>query len=225
MRISLRVVVVLTACSTGTLVSAQVPSQRTAIKLGMPGSEVRRILGVPKTYMDGRAHPPAYVSRQTVGGIPPSRVYEDIYELQTPVNTYELNVEYESDDSESRLHPVPRVIRILLDLDRRMDVNDMNKLLEDLPEAAAFCGVECTVAIGIRADTLYLHPKNLTPIELAEAERIGSLFGMFPGKGKKPTMWLALERAGGSIIKVVLIDDESSLEGPVRASWKPQRAY
>jgi hypothetical protein len=102
-----------------------------------------------------------------------------------------------------------------------MDVRDMNKLLEDIPEAAAFCGAECTVAISTQADRLYLHPRDITPGELAEAERIGSLFGMFPGKGKKPTMWLTLERAGGSIIKVLLIDDESSLEGPVRASWKP----
>jgi hypothetical protein len=117
MRPSLRAVLTLAVCSTGTLVSAQVPSQRAAIKLGMPGPEVRRILGAPKAYMDGRAHPPTHISRQTVGDIPPSRVYEDIYDLQTPVNTYELNVEYESDDSESRLHPVPRVVRILFDLD------------------------------------------------------------------------------------------------------------
>jgi hypothetical protein len=202
------------------LLPAQVSYQRAAIKLGMPGVEVRKILGTPETYRDARVK--RSVSKATVGEIPPSTVYQDIYEFQTPINSYELNIEYGSDNSESRLHPTPRVIRALFDLDKRMNVSDFHKLLEDLPEAAAFCGSECTVAISTQADDLYLHPKSLTLAELTEAERIGTIFGMFPARGRKPTLNLVLER--GLIVKVMLSEDECVFEGPVTASWKPQRA-
>lgn len=132
------------------------------------------------------------------------------FEFQTPVNTYELEIEYGSDDSESRLHPVPRVIAAYFELDKRMSVSDIRKLLEDLPEAAALCGAECTVAgdkepSPFGGEHLYLHPKTLAPGELAEAERIGSIFGAFPGRGRKPTVYVIIER--GSIVKVFVHQD------------------
>jgi hypothetical protein len=201
------------------VVPAQVP--RAAITLGMPGVDVRKTLGTPMAYRDPNAK--QRIPSDRAGLIPPSSRYQDIYVIKTLLNTYELSVEYASDDSESRLNPTPRVIAVYFELDRRMSSgSDMLRLLEDLPELAALCGEECTIA-GQKppgGDTLYLHPKTLMPAKLAEAERIGSLFGQFPGQGRRPTAWLVLE--GGAIIKVIILEDHNSREGPVQTTtWKP----
>jgi hypothetical protein len=68
---------------------------------------------------------------------------------------------------------------------------------------------------------LNLHPRTISPTQQAEADRIGSFFGKSDRKPVKPTVKVIVER--GAIIKVILDEDEDPLEGPVKATWKPQR--
>jgi len=228
MRSALKVAFVTAAYVQCAIVSAQAPNRRAPIKLGMSGTEVRKILGTPLMYRDMKAH--RAVSSDQAGVLPPSKDYDDVYELTTSLNTYELRTEYGLDDSESRLHPVPRLIVMHFELDRRISINDVAKILSDLPEVAALCGAECTVSgtterSSVGDDSLYLHPRVMTPAEKAEAERVGSIFGMFPAgtlplPERKPTVNVYYNQ--GSITQVRIGEDPSSLEGPVKATWRPQ---
>jgi len=230
MRLFLNLAIAFIACIQCAVVSAQAPTCRAPMKLGMSGTEVRKILGTPLMYRDMKAY--RSVSRDQAGVLPVSIDYDDIYELTTPLNTYELRTEYGLDDSESRLHPVPRLIVMHFELDKRISIDDFAKILDDVQEIAVLCGEECTLAGGkeqgaIGGDSLYLHPKTIMPAEMAEAERIGSIFGMFPaGRGpfgeRKPTVRIIYEQ--GSITQVMLGEDGSVFEGPVRGTWKPQKA-
>jgi hypothetical protein len=175
------------------------------------------MLGTPQEYRP--SHSP---------GFPPSTKYFDVYEIKTSMNTYELWIYYVMDDSESRLHPVPRVIAIHFELDKRVRINDVGKVLDDIPEIALLCGVECTVASGrtlIGEDRLNLHPRTVTSAEMAEAELIGSMIGRDPAGGstgtRKPTAVVISER--GLITQVIFYESDDHGEGPVQATWKPQR--
>jgi len=106
-----------------------------------------------------------------------------------------------------------------------MDINDAGKVLDDLPEVAATCGAECTIAEKSILPGLYdlcLHPKTVLPIQQAQADWIGSFFGRFPGRRVKPTVSIVVER--GAITQVMLSADDHTLEGPVKGTWKPQRS-
>jgi hypothetical protein len=106
-----------------------------------------------------------------------------------------------------------------------MGNDDVSKILADIPEAAALCGVECTIAenpIMAGYSDLRLHPKNISPSEQAEADWIGSSFGRFSGLQVKPTVSVVFKR--GLITQVMLSDTmRGSSEGPVQATWKPQK--
>jgi hypothetical protein len=224
MRSILNLVIAIGACLQCVVVSAQVSRPRSAITLGMRGSQVREIFGDPKAYWDGGGM--RYLPEQA-RAIPPSSAYMDVYEVSTALNTYEMRISYGSDDSESRLHPTPRVFSVHFELDKRVALNDVRKLLQDLPEAVALCGAECSIAgeretsfSRVGPKTLYLHPKSSTPAELAEAERIGSIFGKFPGRGRKPTVWVLYQP--DAVNSVMVLEDDGSLEGPVQDVWKPQ---
>jgi hypothetical protein len=224
-------------CVTCAAVSAQdrdVPNipkpRRAAIRLGMPGAEIRKSLGTPQAYRE--SNPTRDFPSSAVAVLPPSRDYFDVYEIETSLNTYELWINYAMDDSESRLHPVPRVIAMHFELDKRIGINDVGKVLDDIPEVAALCGAECTVAgekehSSIGGDHLYLHPSTVTPAEMAEAELIGSIFGKYPAEQfpfgtRKPTVTVIYER--GTITQVMLGDDSINREGRVQTTWKPLRS-
>jgi hypothetical protein len=155
--------------------------------------------------------------------VPPSHDYFDVYEINTPLTAYELWINYSMDDSESRLHPVPRVVAIHFELDKRIDINDVGKVLDDLPEVAALCGAECTIAeVSFTGySSLRLHPRTISPAQQTEADWIGSSFGRFQGRFK-PTAAVIVER--GAIAQIMFDEDEGDLESPVKATWKPQRS-
>jgi hypothetical protein len=221
MRPFLNVLFATAACVQCAVVSAQAPSQRAVIMLGMTGSEVRKALGTPLVYH--LSDPTRDVPSSRVGVLPPSSEYTDAYEIKTALNTYELWTIYSMDDSESRLHPIPRIVAVYFELDKRTDINDVGKVLDDIPEAAALCGAECTIAevsfTGYSA--LNLHPRTISPTQQAEADLIGSFFGKSDRRPVKPTVKVIVER--GAIIKVILDEDEDPLEGPVKGTWRPQR--
>lgn len=221
MRPSLNVIFAAAACVQCAVVSAQAPSQRVVIMPGMTGSEVRKALGTPLVYR--LSDPTRDVPSSRVGVLPPSSEYFDVYEIKTALNTYGLWINYEMDDSESRLHPVARIVAVHFELDKRMDINDVGKVLDDLPEAAALCGAECTIAevsfTGYYA--LRLHPRTISPTQQAEANWIGSFFGQATGRRVKPTVTVIVEQ--GAITQVMFDEGEGHSEGPVKATWKPQR--
>ncbi len=221
MRPFLNVIFATAACVQCAVVSAQAPSQRAVIMLGMTGSEVRKALGTPLAYY--LSNPPREVPSSRVGVLPPSSEYTDLYEIKTALNTYRLSAIYSMDDSESRLHPVPRISAVYFELDKRMDINDVEKVLDDIPEAAALCGAECTIAEVSFAGyySLNLQPRTLSPTQQAEADRIGSFFGKSAQTPVKPTVKVIVER--GAIIRVILDEDDGRPEGPVKSTWKPQR--
>jgi hypothetical protein len=193
----------------------------------MSGAEVRTILGTPLIYRDMKAH--RSVSSDQAGVLPPSNDYDDVYEFTTPLNTYELQTHYALDGSESRLHAVPRLIAIYYELDKRISIKDLAKILDDLPEAATFCGAECTIAgrtehSSVGDDFLYLHPKTVTPAERAEGEWIASIFGRFSSQDA-PGRWyptISVYYNQGSITHMTFAEDLSLSEGPVQTTWKPQ---
>ena len=222
MRLFLNVVFATAACVQCAVVSAQVPSQRIVLRLGMTGAELRDALGTPQVYRQSK--PTRDFPSSAVGVKPPSPDYFDVYEIKTSLTAYKLWINYSMDDSESRLHPVPRIVAIHFELDKRIDINDVGKVLDDLPEVAALCGTECTVAeVSFTGySSLRLHPKTISPPQQAEADWIGSFFGRFQGRRVKPTAAVIVER--GAIAQVMFDEDEGRLEGPVKASWKPQRS-
>ena len=222
MRLFLKIVFAVAACVQCAVVSAQVPSQRPILRLGMTGAEVRKALGTPQIYR--KSKPTRDFPSSAVGVIPPSNEYFDVYEIKTSLTAYELWINYSMDDSESRLHPVPRIVAIHFEVDKRIDVNDVAKVLDDLPEVAALCGAECTIAeVSFTGySSLRLHPRTISPTQQSEADWIGSFFGRFPGRRVKPTVAVIVER--GAIAQVMFDEDEGNLEGPVKATWKPQRS-
>jgi hypothetical protein len=203
-------------------------AQRSAIKLGMSGSDVRSILGTPQAYRQRSTT--RYTPSSSVGVLPPSTEYYDVYEIKTSMNTYQLTLQYAWDGAESRLHPVPRVIQMDFELDKRVRTDDVGQPLDDIPEVALLCGVECTVAGNggrtsyLGKNLLILHPRTITSAEMGEAELIGSLFGKYPADGRsgprKPTASVFTER--GLITAVQLSEDDGYGEGPVQTTWKPQ---
>jgi len=58
----------------------------------------RKILGTPRSYRTSR--PTRDFPSSEVGVLPPSSEYVDVYEIKTALNTYELRIDYETDDSE-----------------------------------------------------------------------------------------------------------------------------
>jgi hypothetical protein len=224
MRLFLNVVFAAAACVQCAVVSAQVPSQRIILRLGMTGAEVRKAFGTPQIYRQSK--PARDFPSSAAGVMPPSHDYHDVYEIKTSLNAYDLEVQYAMDDSESRLHPVPRITSIYFELDKRMGINDVSKILDDIPEVAALCGAECTIAenpIMAGYFDLRLHPKAVLPTEQAEADWVGSIFGRYPASRFKPTVILFFER--GLITRLTVVKQEEGLipEGPVKATWKPQR--
>jgi hypothetical protein len=187
----------------------------------MTGAEVRKALGTPQVYR--QSNPTRDFPSSAVGVVPPSHDYFDVYEINTPLTAYELWINYSMDDSESRLHPVPRVVAIHFELDKRIDINDVGKVLDDLPEVAALCGAECTIAeVSFTGySSLRLHPRTISPAQQTEADWIGSSFGRFQGRFK-PTAAVIVER--GAIAQIMFDEDEGDLESPVKATWKPQRS-
>jgi hypothetical protein len=221
MRPFFNVIVATAACVQCAVVSAQVPSPRVVLRLGMTGAEVRKALGTPQVYR--QSNPTRDFPSSAVGVVPPSHDYFDVYEINTPLTAYELWINYSMDDSESRLHPVPRVVAIHFELDKRIDINDVGKVLDDLPEVAALCGAECTIAeVSFTGySSLRLHPRTISPAQQTEADWIGSSFGRFQGRFK-PTAAVIVER--GAIAQIMFDEDEGDLESPVKATWKPQRS-
>jgi hypothetical protein len=116
------------------------------------------------------------------------------------------------------------------ELDKRVRTDDVGQPLDDIPEVALLCGVECTVAGNggrtsyLGKNLLILHPRTITSAEMGEAELIGSLFGKYPADGRsgprKPTASVFTER--GLITAVQLSEDDGYGEGPVQTTWKPQ---
>jgi hypothetical protein len=170
------------------------------------------------------SNPPRDYPSSAVGVMPPSHDYFDVYEIKTSLTAYELWINYSMDDSESRLHPVPRIVAMHFELDKRIDINDVGKVLDDLPEVAALCGAECTIAeVSFTGySSLSLHPRAISPTQQSEADWIGSFFGRDPGRRVRPTVAVVVEH--GAIAQVMLDEDEGHLEGPVKAIWKPQRS-
>jgi hypothetical protein len=218
-------VVVALSCSSAH-VFAQDPGQRAeraAIRLGLRGDEARKALGTPVKYRGVTER--RVISSQDVGVKGPSSLYDEIYEFQTSLNEYRLTIYYFEDDSESQFHPVPRVLAVRSELDKRVPIGAFARLLEDLPLVAAFCRSECTVAADKQRNadegTLYLHPKNPTTQETADAEKVRShQFGQ--SRAEKPTLLLRVER--GAIAQADLQMDECYFEGAVNATWKPPQA-
>jgi len=222
MRRLLNLVFATAACVQFAVVWAQAPNQRTLLRLGMAGAEVRKAFGTPKSYR--QSNPTRDFPSSAVGVMPPSNDYFDVYEIETPLSAYELWINYSMDDSESRLHPVPRIVAIHFELDKRIDIKDVGKVLDDIPEVAALCGAECTVAeVSFTGySSLRLHPGTISPTQQAEADWIGSFFGRYPGKQVKPTAAVIVER--GAVAQVMFDEDEGRLEGPVKATWRSGRS-
>ena len=188
----------------------------------MTGAKLREALGTPQIYR--QTGTTLDFPSSAVGIKPPSDNYFDVYEIKTSLTAYELRIDYAMDDSESRLHPVPRIVAIRFELDKRIDINDVSKVLDDIPEFGALCGAECTIAeVSFTGHfSLNLHPKTVSPTQQAEADWIGSFFGRSQGRRVKPTASVVVER--GAIAYVTFDEDEGRLEGTVKASWKPPQS-
>src|ERR1035438_3058945 len=87
MRLFLNVVFAAAACVQCAVVSAQVPSQRIILRLGMTGAEVRKAFGTPQIYRQSK--PARDFPSSAAGVMPPSHDYHDVYEIKTSLNAYE----------------------------------------------------------------------------------------------------------------------------------------
>ncbi len=107
-------------------------------------------------------------------GPPPNGFFH--YRRRTSSNEYDLQLDFRQDDSESRLHPVARLSRVEIVIDRPIATKS---LLADLPEAVALCVKGCSL-LGVMTDPNFNYEPHIIvyPIEpTTEQTRLGALLG------------------------------------------------
>jgi len=163
--------------------------ERPAIEMGMTRAEVRNLLGTPQSYRkyrsdDGRIDIPS----TGIGKYPPSENYADLYTYSTKVNTYEMELQYGLDSSESRLHPFERVTLVRWTPDKPVAKSEFLNVAQDLPEIIALCRLGCVIQRdqASSVDITFLRPRSVSTQQQAIADRVGSYFGHFAESGFKP---------------------------------------
>lgn len=106
----------------------------------------------------------------------PSRHGSYRYVRRTDVNEYELRLEFGQDDSESRLHPVTRLRRVEIAIDRPRPAKEV---LADIPEALQLCGSGCSL-LGVVTDGNFNYEPHIIAYPAqptAEQSRVAALLG------------------------------------------------
>ena len=150
-----------------------VESSAATLQLGTAKEEVRALFGEPRLHY--ASEPGQYYTSEEYPVV--ARIYRavsDVYTRKTTTNEYEIQVLYDADPRQSRLHPEERVYRVRFILDRPVPVL---ALLDDLVEAGLFAASACSLfgASDNLGDKILVVPEYPTPEqrELAAALATG----------------------------------------------------
>jgi len=187
----------------------------------MSGAEVRKQLGTPNLYRQYIGDTRRDLFPDAAGVVPPKPGIGDVYELRTAMNSYEIEMQYSFDDSQSQLHPVPRVIFIRIRPDKRVAKVAYLNVLRDIPEVVTICQRNCQIRTHVTSflDMALLNPISMTTDEMQRAQWIGSEFGRYgPPKGLVEVD----VRFGRSSVETVMISINRlgfHADEPVRGIW------
>jgi len=98
------------------------------------------------------------------------------YVRRTDLNEYELRLEFGQDDSESRLHPVTRLRRVEIAIDRPRPAKEV---LADVPEALQLCDRGCSL-LGVVTDGNFNYEPHIIAYPAqptAEQSHVAALLG------------------------------------------------
>jgi hypothetical protein len=111
------------------------------------------------------------------------------YARRTDINEYELRLEFGQDDSESRLHPVTRLRRVEIMIDRPRPAK---LVLADIPEALQLCDGGCSLLGGI-SDAIFLYEPHIIAYPVrptAKQSSLAALLGTNWRPGTAKTAWV-----------------------------------
>lgn len=162
--------------------------ERPPIEMGMTRAEVRNLIGTPQIYRKYSDPGRNDIPSGAIGKYPPSKNYADVYTYSTKENTYEMELQYGLDSSQSRLHPSERVTLVRWIPDKPVAKPDFLKAAQDVPEIIALCRLGCVIerSQSSALDITFLRPTTVSAQEQAMADQIGSYFGAVVWSGFKP---------------------------------------
>ncbi len=122
------------------LSSAHVGFGQIALHVGLSKQQVVAKMGPPTRYFDADTQLYLRNPLQSLAG----PVFE-IYMRKAPGNEFKLSIHYRDDESQSRLHPIRRVDRVIMDFDHP---EPLERVLRTLPEIEVLCRSGCKMQLG-----------------------------------------------------------------------------